>query len=52
MSALIISTLRDKRLEVVDDLARQMAKAQLDKNAARMAARRAHELAEMTANGA
>jgi hypothetical protein len=52
MSALIISTLRDKRLEVVDDLARQMAKAQLDKNAARMAARRARELGEMTAKGA
>jgi hypothetical protein len=29
-----------------------MAKAQLDKNAARMAARRARELAEMTATSA
>jgi hypothetical protein len=29
-----------------------MAKAQLDKNAARMAARRARELGEMTAKGA
>jgi len=35
--------------EVVDDRAREMAKAQLDKNAARNAARRARELAEMTA---
>jgi sRNA-binding protein len=38
--------------EVVDDRAREMAKAQLDKNAARSAARRARELAEMTANSA
>ena len=38
--------------EVVDDLAREMAKAQLDKNAARSAARRARELAEMTAKSA
>ena len=38
--------------EVVDDCAREMAKAQLDKNAARSAARRARELAEMTAKGA
>ena len=38
--------------EVVDDRAREMAKAQLDKNAARMAARRARELAEMTAKSA
>ena len=32
--------------EVVDDRAREMAKAQLDKNAARSAARRARELAD------
>jgi len=38
--------------EVVDDRAREMAKAQLDKNAARSAARRARELAEMTAKSA
>jgi sRNA-binding protein len=38
--------------EVVDDRAREMAKAQLDKNAARSAARRARELAEITAKGA
>jgi sRNA-binding protein len=38
--------------EVVDDRAREMAKAQLDKNAARMAARRARELADMTATSA
>ena len=38
--------------EVVDDLAREMAKAQLDKNAARSAARLARELAEMTAKSA
>ena len=38
--------------EGVDDRAREMAKAQLDKNAARSAARRARELAEMTAKSA
>jgi sRNA-binding protein len=38
--------------EVVDDRAREMAKAQLDKNAARGAANRARELAEITAKGA
>ena len=38
--------------EVVDDRAREMAKAQLDKNAARSAARRARELAEMNTKGA
>ena len=38
--------------EVVDDRAREMAKAQLDKNAARSAAKRARELAEITAKGA
>jgi sRNA-binding protein len=38
--------------EVVDDRAREMAKAQLDTNAARSAARRARELAEMTAKSA
>jgi hypothetical protein len=38
--------------EVVDDRAREMAKAQLDKNATRSAARRARELAEMTAKSA
>ncbi len=38
--------------EVVDDRAQEMAKAQLDKNAARNAARRARELAEMTARSA
>jgi sRNA-binding protein len=38
--------------EIVDDRAREMAKAQLDKNAARSAARRARELAEMTAKSA
>ena len=38
--------------EVVDDRAREMAKAQLDKNAARNAAKRARELAEMTAKRA
>ena len=38
--------------EVVDDLAREMAKAQLDKNAVRNAAKRARELAEMTTKGA
>ena len=38
--------------EVVDDRAREMAKAQLDKNAARNAAKRARELAEITAKGA
>ena len=38
--------------EVVDDRAREMAKAQLDTNAARSAARRARELAEMTAKNA
>jgi sRNA-binding protein len=37
--------------EVVDDRAREMAKAQLDTNAARSAARRARELAEITAKG-
>ena len=35
--------------EVVDDEAREMAKAQLDKNAARNAAKRARELAEANA---
>jgi sRNA-binding protein len=34
--------------EVVDDKAREMAKTQLDKNAARNTAKRAHELAETT----
>ena len=38
--------------EVVDDRAREMAKAQLDKNAARGTANRARELAEITAKGA
>ena len=38
--------------EVVDDRAQEMAKAQLDTNAARSAARRARELAEMNAKGA
>ena len=38
--------------KVVDDRAREMAKAQLDKNAARSAAKRARELAEITAKGA
>ena len=38
--------------EVVDDRAQEMAKAQLDKNAARSAAKRARELAEITAKGA
>ena len=38
--------------EVVDDRAREMAKAQLDKNAARSAAKRARELAEVTAKSA
>ena len=38
--------------EVVDDRAREMAKAQLDKNAARSAVRRARELTEMTAKSA
>ncbi len=38
--------------EVVDDRAREMAKAQLDTNATRSAARRARELAEMTAKSA
>ncbi len=38
--------------EVVDDRAGEMAKAQLDKNAARSAAKRAHELAEITAKRA
>ena len=38
--------------EVVDDRAREMAKAQLDKNAARSAAKRARELAEMNTKGA
>ena len=38
--------------EVVDDLAREMAKAQLDKNAVRNAAKRARELDEMTTKGA
>ena len=38
--------------EVIDDRAREMAKAQLDKNAARSAAKRARELAEMTAKSA
>jgi len=38
--------------EVVDDRAREMAKAQLDKNAARSAAKRARELAEITAKSA
>jgi sRNA-binding protein len=37
--------------EVVDDRAREMAKAQLDKNAARSAARRARELAEPSPDG-
>ena len=38
--------------EVVDDRAREMAKAQLDKNAVRRAARRARELAETTTKNA
>ena len=38
--------------EAVDDRAREMAKAQLDTNAARNAARRARELAEMTTKSA
>jgi sRNA-binding protein len=38
--------------EVVDDRAREMAKAQLDKNGARNAAKRARELAEANAKDA